>query len=200
MADNLDFLRVACRWDYLNAGDQVNVYMLRITEAAGVVSDSDILEAVEDYLIALYASSDIVSFMPEEVTHVDVFITNVTQNYVYPPIGAITALNGLSTAEPLPSGNTALVLGRTGFPRRVGRKYLPTFSDTAQTGNVWTAATQIALNDFGTLWAGEFDTGLGFTLSAWVGPDPGTSISPIAFHSVRPVVAYQKRRKPGVGS
>lgn len=200
MAENNDFLRVAVRWEYAGAGDQVNVYQLRLTEAAGTVSDSDVLEAVEDYLIALYASTDITTIMPDSTTHVDVFVFNETQSYTYPPIGAIAALNGLSVGEALPSGNAALVLGRTGFPRRVARKYLPTFIDTMVVGNVWTAAALLALNDFGLLWSTDFETTLGFTLSAWVGPDPGLNISPITSYSVRPVVAYQRRRKPGVGS
>lgn len=194
-----DLFEVTVVHVFNSVDEQVSVYHNHVA-VAGTGDDADFAED----LIELYGSlyEIIEQDMPGEVDIVELRWRNVTDDgptQFIPWVG--TYGGGIGTGDPLPPGATALLLLRTGIKNVQGRKYLPVFMETTQSGGIWGSGTQGRLNAF----AGVLDnqmplavTGMEVTWHVY-SRESGLDY-PVTGAQARPMVAYQRRRRAGRGS
>jgi hypothetical protein len=108
------------------------------------------------------------------------------------------------TYDPMPSGCAALVIGDTGYSRSRPKKFVPGLHENLCEGNIITSSAFLGnLTNFALYWLTSFyDT---FNDINWI---PGTwhKLTPttgefrgLIATIVKDIIAFQRRRKPGVG-
>lgn len=200
-----DVLRVSVRYADPNGNDHINVYYV---QADGDITDTDaiILQALEGYLGAAY--SEVATNLSNAITPVDLkadvvlFVggqMEVIRNlgtYPFSPSVAASA-----SAEPMPSGNAALVKFLTGYGKTYGRKFVGMFTEAAQANGILTTGFQSQLADFAAVVLAGITSGLtGGGLVAGVMSKVFAGFVPYTTYDVSDVVAYQRRRRLGTGS
>jgi hypothetical protein len=194
-----DLIEVAVVHVFGASDEQINVYHNHVA-VAGTGSDADF----DDDLIELYTNLyQIIEIdISTDVNIVELRWRNVTDNTparFVPWTGLYTG--GTNGGDPLPPGDTAMLLLRTGVLNVQGRKYLPSFGETTQSGGVWGAATLGRMNAFANILTQQeplANTGIELV---WHVYSRSTGLDyPVINATGRPVVAYQKRRKQGRGS
>lgn len=191
---NNDILRISIVWKYRLLDEQVNVYHVKITTPAA--NYGDFQDDVKEWAGNLY--SDVIAAMSQEVVHNRFEVFNETTGNPELPIGDEASLDGTNTADALASQTAALVFGRTGYSRRISRKFLPTFTDTTLVNGVWdTGTTPLLANMAGKL-ADLYPAtnGTGFNIGVYNPTDGFVSVVQGAY-SVVPVT--QRRRRLGRG-
>ena len=104
-------------------------------------------------------------------------------------------------SEMLPHGVAALVRAYSTDSRAIARKYLPGFVEVAQADGVWVSSVLAALADFLDLWGTvqEISTGNELVPAVWsVAQSRTFELTGTGVILSEP--AYQRRRRPGVGS
>ena len=111
----------------------------------------------------------------------------------------LAAIAGQSGLEMLPHGNAALVSALSTNNRTGGRKYIMGFTEGEQQQGRWLASTVTALALYAAGYADTFTAGAGtYTPGIW----SESILDFIPFlggATVNDIVAYQRRRKIGVG-
>jgi len=172
-----------------------NVYHFAKVSGADT-DDQDAMDDMAEILDELY--TDLSAYFPTTVTAGEISFFDVTNNNPLPSMSWPTFTAGTGSGEPEPPACSALVVFRTGVNRKLGRKFFGPLSDGVTDGGeieggslTQLAASAAALvgllsGDSGhTYWAGIVGTLGGFF----------RFIEAVA----RPVIAYQRRRKQGVG-
>lgn len=202
-----DVVRVSAVWNIAGGSQCVNVFHVLAGAPGDVYDDEEFANACAFWLDAMYNDSQVTNCMPNNVIADRVDFFNVTQGAAMPTLNGSTGLNGLLTTPMLPVGTAALVVGRTAVPRRVGRKFLPPFATQMVVDDgSWNSDARNALTAFASVWKDEFvyenpsPEALNVTLRAVVGSEETLTFSPIMSAVGRSVPAYQRRRKPGIGS
>ena len=106
-----------------------------------------------------------------------------------------------NTNDMLPHGAAGLVRMPTTDPDVIGRKFVAGIAENAQSESDWNASTLSNLSDFASEWATPFvgaATGASFTPVVW-SPTKSAGFPTSGSVVVSGLVAYQRRRKPGVG-
>ncbi len=178
-----------------------NVFYTLFENDGGSDDDQDVLD-------------DLVTWMDDIYTEIDGSVNeNVTltglKAYIYDTVGedwdevgvGFPVVTFAGTADPMPNGIACLVHAPTTDPDVTGAKYFAGFGETSALDNDWTGAFITVMVGAATEWTDPFTgavSGSGFIPGVW-------STVQTAFHpfttssSINVQVAYQRRRKPGVG-
>ena len=105
------------------------------------------------------------------------------------------------TTDMLPHGVAALVRAYTTEPRTIGRKYIPGVCEIDQMDGTWVAGMLTALAGFGDAWNNDIT----INGSNWLRVGVWSTVTKAVFRlsGVEVVLAspaYQRRRRPGVGT
>jgi len=199
MATNLnDIIRVAARHAWAGVDDIINVYHFRVAIVPTPLSDDLLRADLATKLSTTY--DDIQANMSNQVDALDITSYNVTQDY---PIGVTgwTApyVGGTGTGESLPQGCGPLVKWLTAVKRTQGRTYMPPVMEGNQDGGSLTLGTVTQYLTFAAnLLAGTAGpNGYGFQLIVYK-RSLGVAVT-ITSAAVSGLIAYQRRRKLGVG-
>jgi len=162
---------------------------------------TDVLSAIEEWVEAAYTTliadtSDLVTFGETIVYEYD------TVAMQWDNLGTATpAVTFTGISEMLPHGVAALVRAYSTQPRSIARKYLPGLVEEAQADGAWVATTLTALANFGNAWDNVKSISLGNELRPGVWSSKyGTIYLLSGDEVVLADPAYQRRRRPGVGS
>lgn len=193
-------LRVVCRYSAPNSSEMLCVHMFQYTGAGD--TDADVLTACDTFFTAEWGpdwqAMASVDHSFDEI-ELDVLKDNgeVKRNIGSAAIG----LAGLVAADMEPSGIAALLTADTSLPKQRGRKYVPGLADISIVDGLIAAAT-IAnlvllvieyLDTITGILAGELTPGV---LSRPLGDFKAF----VSSGAVTDIPAYQRRRKPNVGS
>lgn len=198
--NNLDVINIAVHWRNSNAGDILNVYDVRLEGVSGTLSDAAVQSGVEEWLTSLYVDSDLVDAMADSNSHRAFYLYNITQGVPMLDGGRVAALDGNGSGADLPVGVAALVVARTAITRRIGRKYLPPFTVAQLASSEWTSGTMSILASYANQLPVNYITTGGWEIRYVVGHRVGQVYSDVVQAVARNVPAYQRRRKPGIGS
>lgn len=194
-----DIISVSCRFGFHNLDDQVNKLHVRVGTPPSPNDDASLSEDILGWVDQFY--TELAPAISDNVGTTDITLYNVTEDA---PVGQYswpTLAGGEATAEPLPPQATMLVLLRTGLKRRLGRMYLPTFTESHQNGGVWGSGTIALVESVYPSFMIGSTTGPNGTIFIPVvySPTDGLGYSVTSFR-VLPTVATMKSRKVGRGS
>lgn len=197
-----DIYRAAAQMKLLDDSEQVNVFYWK--QEGGNAPDQDVLTDIDQRMGGIW--TPVQPDIHEGLTFIGSEIDNLTQQT---KVGFATdyaaALGtGGANGDPLPAQNTLLVLGITQKLRTQGRKYLPTYDETATVGGIWVAGVLTNADAFAVQWTGFFAGPSGNSYRAGVvslspGGVPG-DFNGFINHKIIPVPRTQKSRYLGVGS
>lgn len=182
-----------------------SVQALNIFYAAAVFQDEqteqDVIDEIEVWVEDMYG--EIAHDISEECSLglITVYKHNAITNQ-WDNIGSAqptVAFDELS--EMLPHGVAALVRQYTTDPRTIGRKYIPGFGESQNEDGALSAAAIQTLGLFAAQWDNTREISGGNTLVPGVWKDQLKTIRQMSGSSVVLAdFAYQRRRRPGVGS
>lgn len=198
----------------INTGDIIRL-VLTFTMPSGTVSqniyhyavdaltDPDSNNVINDFLGRLLTMyTHIEEQMSDQVVGniLDMYVRDTVNNeWTLVEAEQADVISGNSGFQMLPHGNAALVSALATNNRSYGKKYLPGFVEEAQTASIWTPQTLGDLALFAAGYADAFIGGSG-TYSAGLWSEKNLDFTPfIGGAIVNGLVAYQRRRKPGVG-
>ena len=196
----MTIVQTTLRHTSLNASEQL--MMLTHEVSAIGLPDNDILDALADYLSNQWAPRwQALAANSSTLTRADVVALN-TDGTVSRVIGSIVlGVTGNNSSPVLPAANAALMVGNVAAPNRRGLKYVPCLSEFAVQDGI---LTDVALQNLVEL-AIEYLTPIVLQLIIEMAPGILDKVAGI-FHPftnsgyVTDVPAYQRRRKPNVGS
>lgn len=203
---NGDILRAAFRFTNTLAGDVVNVYHFLVVDR-GTEETYAWLDALAKNILNKYA--DYMANVPDEVTSTDVKFDRVVwtggKEVVQESFGIIDEdgyAGGTSANDPLPTGTSPMVQFRTSGVKTLGRKYLPQTSENDQSGGIIGAAIIADMVTYMNAFLADIvmTGGIDGTVRAVVHSLRGGAWVPFISAVVKPVLAYQRRRKAQVGS
>jgi hypothetical protein len=200
MADANDIIRLAVEYGLPAASQALNVFYLRIL---GGASDSDVLDDLEEWVTNEWGAnwqdlacslSSIIGFAADVVDF---------EGHVLANIGSRTlALAGTVVTDPTSAGDAAYLKADTATPKTRGSKYIPGLAEDNVDVGILDAT---ALGELAVLFADYFLPFVGLFSS--VSYEPGVpSRVLLSWHpftgggSFTDIIAYQRRRKLGVGS
>jgi len=183
-----------------NASTPQNVFYYAVEDAS--MDDADVKDAFEDYFINTWADEW------ENVANTQCVLDYASLDVINPDgtiartLGTFTIdVNGVGIGQVMPAAVSAFISANTAVPKIRGRKYLPGMDEgNVDAGKLNTGAlTSLAL--LLIYYMATFDTG---TATHFVPGVLSRSLQYfVAFDAsglVNDIPAYQRRRKPGVGS
>lgn len=199
VADN-SILRVAAHFAVYGSSDAVNIFHV-VMDSVGDVSEANVLADLRDYVEDMYANLEGYYSSADGLDELEAWVWNETLAR-WDSIGAVdgtwTGTQGSSSR--LPVGVAPLIQASTTDAHARGRKYLIPMLETALEGGTWETAVLTALAaaaaDWITTYIGnyaEWAPGVWQEATEAFKQFSGTA-------TVNSVPAYQRRRKPGVGS
>lgn len=193
-------LRVVCRYSAPNSSEILNVHMYQYTGAGD--TDADVLTACQTFFEDEWGP-DWVSLASQELTFEEIELDVLKDNgEVKRNIGsAIIGLAGGDANDMMPSGVAALLSADTDLPKQRGRKYIAGLGDNGIVDGLIVAGKIATLVLLALEYLDDITGILAGTLSPGVLSRTLTTFKPfIASGAVTDVPAYQRRRKPNVGS
>lgn len=193
-------IRVAAHFTSLAASDVVNIYHF-FTDSVGDVSVANLLTDLQDLLDDLMTNVE--GSYPTSTTldEIEAWIWNDTLDR-WDFLGSTTSTwaGTVSTTEVLPAANAPMVMADTVDAHSRGRKYLPPILEIKlSSGLIQSGVITELLNFLGDYTATYVGTYLELNPGVWQVANQafklftGTGV-------VENVMAYQRRRKSGVGS
>lgn len=178
-----------------------NVFYAMFDNDGGSDDDDDVIDDLVDWIEDIFSS--MLGAMSSQASLSDLKV------YVYDSVGGdwdevgtgIPAGVGTGVADMVPHGVAGLMHGYTTNPDVVGSKFLTGIQDTSVADSDITAGVLTNIVLAGADWLADFTgaaTGSNFNPGVW-------SVTKTAFYEfqdklvVNGQVAYQRRRKPGVG-
>jgi hypothetical protein len=191
-----DLIRCACVWQ-VAAEEQVNVHYLTVTGIAAQTQEQ-IRQDIAEWFTDGYTT--VVGLMWGSINHLRIELFNVTDGNPEPTISAQALLDGSNAGELLPAQVAAEVYFRTGVSRRIGRTFLPTFTEATISDAAWVAGTLTGLQTFGNYCRDIHVLTNGVNLEKKIYDRAGA----VARDIIEAVVPFdsrtQRRRRVGVGS
>ena len=194
-----DMLRVACSQQTGDSDDNINVFHFGVSLPPTPNTDNALLSDISTKISLIY--SQIEGVLSNGLTAVDITVYSVSDDR---PIG-VTAWGagysgGLGSGEGMPAADCLLVLLPTSVKRTIGRVYLSPFTEGGQAFGTWTSTLRTTVQDFiaELLAIDPGPNGSILNYGVYKRSD-GLLYEPTASRTV-PIVAYQRRRKPGRGS
>lgn len=196
-AQNGDVIEVAVIHDNTSSGDQINNYQLQV-DVGGPISDSDLLDDISEIFETLYllikTAMDVRNVLREVV------VRNKTQGTLVGSTLLGTYTQGSNATGALPQGVAAHIYFKTGIPRVVLAKYLPSFgTSTISIDGRVTTAVQTQVTTFAAALTAPLVAGANTYQYGHLSPKTLQFELPTVF-VVGNVMAYQRRRKEGRGS
>lgn len=196
----MTIIQTTLRHTSLNASEQL--MMLTHEVSALGLPDQDIVDAMADYLSNQWAPRwQALAASSSTLTRADLVALN-PDGTVDRNLGSITVGATGSGSQPvLPAATSALMVGNVAAPNRRGLKYVPCITEGVVQDGI---LTDVALQNLVEL-AIEYLTPIIIDLIIEMAPGILDKVAGV-FHPftrsgyVTDVPAYQRRRKPGVGS
>lgn len=197
-----DFLRVVLSMATAEGNLIQNVFAVTPTSTGTGLDEADVISDLTDWVDDMMAN--VGAYVKSTTDPVETRIykwDSVNDDWDEVGTGSPVFTTG-DTGQRLPSGVAALINARTTDPDVSGKKYLGGFTEVAWDDGNWVAAFLTALANFAADWGAEFTgaaTGADFQPVIW-SPTNQTGYIMSEVYTVPTVAAYQRRRKPGVGS
>ena len=200
MADEGDIIRAALRYSSLGASEQLNVFWY---EVRGVgIGNPAMLQELATFFTDIWAPTwALIASDASQIVDLSVDIMNpdgtVKVNVGIEPIGVFgDAMQGVT-----PAANAGYLLAQTALPKSRGSKYIPGISEDAITDGTFSGGAVINLLALAALYLLPVETAVGAILQTGILSRPlAAFVEFIVEASTTDVPAYQRRRKPGVGS
>lgn len=132
-------VRAVAKFSHPATSQIQNVFDFLVNGAENVL-DSDVVDAVDDYLSAVYGHIDALLDADTDLIDVTVsllqFVTDHWETIAH--MGSILALTGFTPAEVtdvLPASTACLLRARTNVPKHEGRKYFAPFTEVSNTSS-----------------------------------------------------------------
>lgn len=179
-----------------------NIFYTLITGGAGPYDDDDVVSDVADWIEDIYDSWKLIGDSNVSLNNIRVYKFDPIDDD-WDEVSSETGIAvGLVVGDMLPHGIAGYTLARTLDPDVSAKKYWPGITEVSQTEGAWVGAALTQMLDMNVIWMAD-DTG---ALTA-ANFNPGVwSVKNHSFfefgdsHMVKGAPAYQRRRKPGVGS
>lgn len=194
---------------FINGPDSVimnNVYHYRLDDPnPDNPTDAQIITAIDAEMDGIYTKWD--DEMSDEYNVDKLSVDRVEWNAVdsiwetVEHIGeSLLDHDGLGISDPVPHGVACNITFNTADPRRQGRKFFPGASEDGMDGSNITGAVQTVLAAMGADVLSDLPVGGGAAeLTTGIATNLGTFL-PFIIAVVNTIAAYQRRRKPGVGT
>ena len=199
---NGDIAKIDLTWNTAGIGMSCCIFQCRLVQATPhVETDANVLLDLLDWIDSI--------LLPIKSHIVTSYVLQGSP--VYKKVGALwnyvgdilPTQAGESIGDPLPSGVAALIEVTTDTSRVMGKKYLPGFSELAQTAGLWVSGVLAALASCAMAWAyghvGTHTSDTSYMAGVWSVKAGGFKQFTGA-GAVNDVPAYQRRRKAGVGA
>lgn len=192
-----DVIRATAKLVDSVSGAIQNVFWYKLATSTPL-TNTEVAEDVRAFVEEIY--DNLYQSMPDTTAFDSINLFNITQDfplgdYDWPTLGA-----GTQSGDAMPSPCSVFCFARTGLSRIIGRKFFAPFMEVSQADGIWTAGLPATVAAAVDDWIEEDKTGTNgnWKSGLW-------SVTKQAFYVflegvVRYVVAYQRRRKQGVGS
>lgn len=178
-----------------------NVFYALFENDGGSDDDQDVLDDLETWMEDLYTELILNIVTEVDLTGMKTYIYDAGDDD-WDEVGVnFPSVTFGAGGDPFPNGIAALCHAPTVNPDVTGAKYFAGAADALASDNDWTATPVANYVDAIQVWVDPFTgalTGSGFIPGVW-------SVTKVAFFamttagSLNAQVAYQRRRKPGVG-
>lgn len=200
MADQGEIIRLALNYLHPNTSQAMNVFWFRVDDAS--IADAVLLGELADWADTVWGTLwDDRADSNATLTHIDADVIN-TDGTVARNLGS-EAINrpGTVAGDLLPAAVAGLLFADTAIPKAVGKKYIPMLVENVSAEGQWDAATVTYLLGLLALWLSGIDPDGGSFLTPGVLSRVLEAFVPfVAAGHTTDVPAYQRRRKPNVGS
>lgn len=194
-------LKVVVSMIWLDGNIMQNVFNLVVAGGSPPYDVDDVLDEIETWLDTLYAN--ITTFVSDEldgsVFHVYEYDAGDDD---WDEIGSLPwTWNPSNVGDQLPRGNAGLINLKTYNPDVSGKKYVGGWTETGIEGGVFSAASLAALAAYAIDWYTAFvggTTGATYGVGVWSVAKTNFFLA-VASVVIPAIVAYQRRRKRGVG-
>lgn len=159
--------------------------------------DEDVVEACKTYVAAIMANVAGIIAPTVSLEFVETYLYNAG---LWEPLGSATSTwVGTGTGDRLPSGVAAMLTATKARSGYLDRKYLAGLTEAQVSGDEWVAGALTALGNAADDWVAEYTAGNGVLLQP-ISVNESTGIAKYLVSGAAVArVAYQRRRKPGVG-
>lgn len=193
----LDIVRITAQMSRLGADDVFNVYNFRV-DVPNPGGDDDTMGEIADLLDDIYTF--ILTDLPDNLLFDSISGINVTKDELLPSKDWPVLTAGTNTADPLPNQIAPCVFWRTLRPKTRSSKFLPFYTEAANTGNGTILAGAITrMQAYGDALVGSIVEGL-TTLTYGAYNAPVARFTPVTQAVVPAFFRTQRRRRLGVGS
>lgn len=193
-------LKLVQRFTMPDSVEAINVFYFE-TDFTTPQAESTVISQLEDWIEDLYGTLTTAITSDTTLGTFTLYEWD-TLNTQWDSVGeGSPSVSFAATGNMLPHGVAALVRAYSENSRSIGRKYIPGMSDQTQVDGDWTAATLTALAAFGNMWDNTPSWGTAESLipSVWSRFYMDMRhLSGVEVILAQP--AYQRRRRPGVGS
>jgi hypothetical protein len=178
--------------------DVINVWHAQITGYMGG-SDAQVAQELVDEISTNYQliDQDIAG-----TASVDMSVVNVTTGAVLGSMAWNPVLGAGSSGDQVPPQASMFCYFRTGFSRRIGRKFVGTVNEASQNNGIISAGVITALGNFAAAFLGPIvgaTTGNTYRFGVY-NPNKSPTFLMFVEYVVRNYLATQRRRRFGVGS
>lgn len=192
-----DVLRVDVVGDFDTTEDLVNTYQFRC-ETVVDGSDNTLLEDFRVFFRAQYDLMD--ALWSANILWRRVRCANITTSTLVGERDFTTPVTGTATGEQGAIQSAILLSLKTNVPRVVMRKYFPIAESSIDGTSRATTAAQTLTNNFGTLLLTVINAASGNAYRfGYLSPKVAGFVIPQS-RQTSPIIATQRRRRPGVGS
>jgi hypothetical protein len=186
-----------------------NVWHWRLRDPESIEpTDIQILNAIENHLEDIYTNlqSSIANDVLVDEVDVDVVEWNPTEEYWETVLNVgsrVLGINGSNATDAVPHGVAAAITGDTAQPRSRARKFFPGFAENGVDDSTWSGGVLTALAAAIVDWLTDRMVYSTAVLEPGI---PGEGVLsagvwlPLISAAAQGIAAYQRRRKPGVGS
>lgn len=178
------------------AGDAIqNVFAIK--RAGGSVDESDVREAIIEWLEAIY--TELLGIISEEVDFSSVNIFHSAGDEATGDWPWDTLTSGSATGDQLPPGDAALINFYTGVSKRIGKKFIGALTEAAQDNGVLNASAITALTAAGLVASQAYTAGNGVSFVPVIYDRVNDVMRNILEYTTPAIIAYQRRRRQGRG-
>lgn len=190
-----DIIRMDDIMSYNNLSEVVNVYHFQLA-GEDTVSDADLLAAMVTYADGLHSQLD--DIQSASLFYIGQKVTNLTVPHVVGENTYSGTPHGTVTGDTLPPGAAGLVTLSTGTFKARGRKFIAGIATTFTSTGILNGGALSNLENYAAYLVGLLAPE-GIPMYAGVVAKSGV-FAPFVTAAVRSVIAYQRRRKQGVGA
>lgn len=193
-----DVIRCFAELSYNGQSQFGNVFHWQVDGAASGGTDAEFNTGAGAWLETIYGHID--GYMVNDALFEKLTYYNITQDRPAGVYNWPTLDDGDSTGNALPEGVAGLVVLYTDVKRVVGKKYFGGLASAALEDRTWLGLALIALNQAANAMLSPFTAaGTDTVVHGIYRRNLGTFVQ-LRSAVARSVPAYQRRRKPGVGS